>query len=157
MNSVFSWKRTFESVFMARSSPPGLCNVNNLAGNLSLKRPAHIPPSTLKENFHSNVCFEKWNDTENTRKVPLLHLTTTFLVTVSLRRKITPFTIGMQVCNFLVTRRFPGSSLNFAISLLLRRSLWARIVQNLRVAWKRSWSLLIIFRTRFERVTPCGI
>ena len=29
----------------------------------------------------------------------------------------------MRVCNFLVTRRFPGSSLNFAISLLLRRSL----------------------------------
>ena len=60
--------------------------------------------------------------------------TTTFLVTVSLRRKITPFTIGMRVYNFLVTRRFPGSSLNFAISLLLRRCLWARIVQNSRVA-----------------------
>ena len=45
------------------------------------------------------------------RKVPLLHLTTTFLVTVSLRRTITPFTIGMQVCNFLVTRRFPRSQL----------------------------------------------
>jgi len=34
MNSVFSWKRTFESVFIARSSPPGLCTVNKLAGNL---------------------------------------------------------------------------------------------------------------------------
>jgi len=68
------------------------------------------------------------------RKVPLLHLTTTFLVTVSLRRKITPFTIGMRVCNSLVTRRFPGSSLNFAMSLLLRRCLWERIVQNSRVA-----------------------
>jgi len=38
---------TFESVFMARSSPPGLCNVNILAGNLFLKRPAHIPPSDV--------------------------------------------------------------------------------------------------------------
>jgi len=28
---------------MARSSPPGLCNVNNLAGNLFPKGPAHIP------------------------------------------------------------------------------------------------------------------
>jgi len=48
---VFSWKRTFESVFMARSSPPGLCNVNNLAGNLFPERSAHIPPSNphLKE------------------------------------------------------------------------------------------------------------
>ena len=49
MNSVFSWKRTFESVFIARSIPPGLCNVNNLAGNLFLKRPAHIPPSEFKQ------------------------------------------------------------------------------------------------------------
>jgi len=32
-------------VFMARSSPPGLFNVNNLAGNLFLKKPAHIPPT----------------------------------------------------------------------------------------------------------------
>jgi len=47
MNSVFLWKRTFELVFMARSSPPGLCNVNNLAGNLFLKTPAHIPPSDV--------------------------------------------------------------------------------------------------------------
>jgi len=38
MESVFSWKRTFESVFIARSSPPGLSNVNNLAGNLFLKK-----------------------------------------------------------------------------------------------------------------------
>jgi len=30
-------------------------------------------------------------------KAALLHRTTTFLVTVSLRRKITPFTIGMRV------------------------------------------------------------
>jgi len=30
---------------MARSSPPGLCNVNNLAGNLFTKGPAHIPPT----------------------------------------------------------------------------------------------------------------
>jgi len=35
MDSVFSLKRTFESVFIARISPPGLCNVNNLAGNLN--------------------------------------------------------------------------------------------------------------------------
>ena len=34
MDSAFSWKRTFESVFIAQSSPPGLCNVNNLAENL---------------------------------------------------------------------------------------------------------------------------
>ena len=67
-------------------------------------------------------------------KVPLLHQTTIFFVTVSLRRKITPFTIGMRVCNFLVTRGFPGSSLNFVISLLLRCCLWARIAQNSRVA-----------------------
>jgi len=31
---------------------------------------------------------------------------------------MSPFTIGMWVCNFLVTRRFPGISLNFVISLL---------------------------------------
>jgi len=67
-------------------------------------------------------------------KVPVLHRTTTFSVTVSLRRKITPFTIGMWVCNFLVTRRFLGSSLNFSISLLLWCCLWASIVQNSRVA-----------------------
>ena len=48
MNSVFSWKRTFESVFMDRSSPPGLCNVNNLAGNLFPERSAHIPPSVCR-------------------------------------------------------------------------------------------------------------
>jgi len=47
MNSVFSWKRTFESVFMARSSPPGLCDVNKLAGNLFPERSAHIPPTDL--------------------------------------------------------------------------------------------------------------
>ena len=29
----------------SRSSPPGLCNVNNLAGNFFLERSAHIPPS----------------------------------------------------------------------------------------------------------------
>jgi len=28
-----------------RSSPPGLCNVNNLAGNVFPERSAHIPPS----------------------------------------------------------------------------------------------------------------
>ena len=67
------------------------------------------------------------------------------------------FTIGMRVCNFLVTRIFQGSSFNFPVSLLLPRCLRERIVQNSWVAWKRSWSLLIFFRTRFERVTPCGI
>jgi len=49
MNSVFSWKRTIQSVFMVLtppwSSPPGLFNVNNLAGNLFPERSAHIPPS----------------------------------------------------------------------------------------------------------------
>ena len=33
-----------------RSSPPGLCNVNNLAGNLFLERSAHIPPTHAHEN-----------------------------------------------------------------------------------------------------------
>ena len=67
-------------------------------------------------------------------KVPLLHLTTTVLVTVSLQRTMTPFTIGMRDCNFLVTRRFPGSFLNFSISLLHPHCLWERITQNSRVA-----------------------
>jgi len=61
MISVFSWKRTFESVFLARSSPPGLCNVNNLAVNLFLKRPAHIPP-TFPNKTHSTLDAGKnWN------------------------------------------------------------------------------------------------
>ena len=49
MNSVFSWKRTIQSVFMVLtppwSSPPGLFNVINLAGNLFPERSALIPPS----------------------------------------------------------------------------------------------------------------
>jgi len=45
-----------------------------------------------------------------------------------------PITIGMRVCNFLVTRRLPGSFLNSAISLLHPRCLWERIAQNSRVA-----------------------
>ena len=32
-----------------RGSPPGLCNVNNLAGNLFPERSAHIPPTVFKE------------------------------------------------------------------------------------------------------------
>ena len=59
-----------------------------------------------------------WVSLMGPRKVPLLHPTTTPLVTVLLRRTSIPFTIGMRVCNFLVTRRFQRSSLNFAISLL---------------------------------------
>jgi len=58
VNSVFLWKRTLESVFMARSSLPGLGNVNNLAGNLFPKGPAHIPPSSLEDetrNGHQNA------------------------------------------------------------------------------------------------------
>jgi len=47
VNTVFSWKETFQSVFMAlpppRSSPPGLCNVNNLASNLFPTRSDHVP------------------------------------------------------------------------------------------------------------------
>ena len=42
---------------------------------------------------------------------------------------------GLQ---FLSDKEIPGSSLNFVISLLLRRCLWARIAQNSRVAWKKS-------------------
>ena len=35
-----------------RSSPPGLCNVNNLAGKLFPEKSAHIPP-TLVQIFHN--------------------------------------------------------------------------------------------------------
>jgi len=42
------------------------------------------------------------------RTVPLLHLTTTFLVTKSLRTLITLITIGMQVCNFFSDKEIAG-------------------------------------------------
>ena len=42
------------------------------------------------------------------------------------------------------------------LSLLLRRCLWARIVQNSRVAWKKSWSLLMFFRTRSSAWHPAA-
>jgi len=68
-------KRTFESVFMAWSSSPGLglCNVNNLAGNLFAKGPAHVPeggvagsdpgtqgrsPVVLEVQFRSRALFK---------------------------------------------------------------------------------------------------
>jgi len=58
MNSVFSWQKTFESVFMARSSPQGLCNVNKMAGILFLKTPAHIPPtSSAEKNFADKITW----------------------------------------------------------------------------------------------------
>jgi len=60
MDSVFSWKTTFESVFIARISPPGLCNVNNLAGNLFLKKtkPWKFTKMEFWDEVHPKTLFE---------------------------------------------------------------------------------------------------
>jgi len=90
------------------------------------------------------------------RKIFLLHTKTPFLGIVSLRATTTPFTIGMLVCNFSVTKSTLGISLNCEILPSRQRSLLARTTQFFWSACARSWSLLIFSRIQFVRVTPSG-
>jgi len=51
---------------------PGICDVNNLAGNLFLKRPAHIPPTYTYKYTHSAT---SWHNTSTTTHHSSLSLT----------------------------------------------------------------------------------
>jgi len=90
------------------------------------------------------------------RKVPLLHLLTTFLVIIAEENNsFHNWDAGLQ---FLTDNEISGKLFelrDFTFTLVL--PVGKDRTNSRRVALKKSWSLLIFFRTRFERVTPCGI
>ena len=94
MNSVFSWKRTFESVFMARSSPPGLCNANIFRGKFVPKRQPYSPYSfKVGLGISRTNADSQWNPVYN-----------------AFHRKFCcgNETIRRQFCNVILTRQTCG-------------------------------------------------